>query len=419
MPDLVQQCNAKRGKVAATELIPAMVVKDEKKEVVKVENQQGSDETNLKSVEKDTSLKKNLPMGYEKILDDALESQIKADSLYAVAAEQKKQLEKLPAEERRTMKVKISENEMAAASFQKSADQKYNEAQTAMNPDMSQPVVKMEVEKQPGNKTINQYVKQTDNQVIKATTGQPDTVRKVAHASIKTVEIFSVFEVLPKPVTDPNEKIKIDPEVPEGLIYRIQVAVFRNPVALSYFKGITPVYGFKVSGSDKTNYYVGMFRRSADAVKALNSVKSKGFKDAFVIPMSGNKFISADRAAVMEKEWGKKPLMTITNSGNQSQIDTLPPTLAFRVQVIRSLKPVKDDVIEGMRKLSGNRGLDIQYTDDGNIAYLIGKFITFESAAEYTDLLIRNGYREAKVVAWLGKKEIPVETARQLFDDLK
>jgi len=50
---------------------------------------------------------------------------------------------------------------------------------------------------------------------------------------------------------------------------------------------------------------------------------------------------------------------------------------------------------------------------------LIGKFITFESAVEYTDLLIRNGYREAQVVAWLGKKEIPVDTARQLFENLK
>jgi sulfur carrier protein ThiS len=50
---------------------------------------------------------------------------------------------------------------------------------------------------------------------------------------------------------------------------------------------------------------------------------------------------------------------------------------------------------------------------------LVGKFITFETAAEYADLLKRNGYREAQVVAWLGKKEIPIETARHLFDNLK
>jgi hypothetical protein len=30
---------------------------------------------------------------------------------------------------------------------------------------------------------------------------------------------------------------------------------------------------------------------------------------------------------------------------------------------------------------------------------------------------LRNGYKEAKVVAWLGKREIPVETAKKLFEE--
>jgi hypothetical protein len=69
--------------------------------------------------------------------------------------------------------------------------------------------------------------------------------------------------------------------------------------------------------------------------------------------------------------------------------------------------------------MAGTRGLDILHLSDGNIVYLIGKFITFESAAEYADLLVRNNYRGAKVVAWLGNKEVPVETARQLFNNLE
>ena len=52
-------------------------------------------------------------------------------------------------------------------------------------------------------------------------------------------------------------------------------------------------------------------------------------------------------------------------------------------------------LLKELRKMAGTRGLDIQTLDDGKIAYLIGKFITFESAAEYADLLIRNGYRES------------------------
>jgi hypothetical protein len=233
------------------------------------------------------------------------------------------------------------------------------------------------------------------------------------------IEIFAVFDASAKPVTDPKARIVIDPEVPEGLIYRIQIAVFRNPVVPAYFKGITPVYGFKIAGTDKTIYYAGMFRKSSDATKALATVKGKGFKDAFIVALSGNKSVSPDRAALLEKEWGKKPFTSNDKALFETKNDTIPAILTFRVEVIRSLKPLKDDAVEGIRKMAGNRGLDIQTVEDGKIAYLIGKFITFETAAEYADLLKRNGYREARVVAWLGKKEISIETARQLFDNTK
>jgi hypothetical protein len=234
---------------------------------------------------------------------------------------------------------------------------------------------------------------------------------------LKPAGAYSFFEVLTKDAAYPYDKIIIDPAVPSGLIYRIQLAVFRNPVAPSYFKGITPVYGFKVPGTDKTNYYAGMFRRSADAKKALQVVKETGFRDAFIISMFDKKVVSADRATVLENEWSTKPLVDMAIPG--ATLDTIPPTLAFRVEVARSLKPLKPDAVETLRGMAGGRGLDILHLSDGNNIYLIGKFITFESAAEYADLLIRNNYRGAKVVAWLGNKEVPVETARQLFNDLE
>ena len=344
----------------------------------------------LQPFQKDSSSKMNLPSAYEKILDEALDFQFKADSLNTLAGEQKNILEKLLNAEKSAFKIKISENELLAFSLQMSADQKYDEAMAAM-------VLQNEKSQQ---KTA---IQKSDNKGIK------DSVQQT----------FTIFEVLTKPVIAPNEKITIDPEVPDGLIYRIQIAIFRNPVAPAYFKGIIPVYGFRVAGTDKINYYAGMFRRSSDASKALAAVKVKGFRDAFVVALSGNKPVSADRAAILEKEWGRKPFVNISKSVLETPIDTVPPTLSFRVEVVRSIKPLKDDIVEGILKMAGNRGLDIKPLDDGNIAYLIGKFITFESAAEYTDLLIRNGYRETRVVAWLGKKEIPVETARQLFENLK
>lgn len=245
-----------------------------------------------------------------------------------------------------------------------------------------------------------------------------DQVPKKLNSPNHSIEVFSVFEILPKSGTDPNEKIEVNPETPDGLVYRIQIAVFRNPVNPAFFKGITPIYGFRGTGSAVTTYYAGIFRRSADASKALLSVKSKGFKDSFTIGFVGNKTVSKERAAALEKEWGNKPLYSI-ETAQEEQVDTIPPTLVFRVEVARMQKPLKEDVVESYRKLAGKKGLDIVKAEDGNLAYLIGNFITFESAAEFASLLSRNGYREAKVVAWLGHKEIDLETAKQLFESLK
>ena len=419
VPEFIQQCSQKQGQVAETELKPAGTLKSVKADTIKPEVKPAIKEPIQKASEKVTAAKTDLPANYEKILNEAIEFQSKADSLLELAGEQRKELEKLPVSEKPAFKTRISENEKLAASYQKSADQKYGEAQVLMNPQHDTSKLSIVTTEKPVNKIVKDSSGIVNYKAVKPADKRPDSTKVVIPTVKPKVEVFALFEVLAKPVTDPKAKIIIDPDVPEGLIYRIQIAVFRNPVVPAYFKGITPVYGFKIAGTDKTIYYAGMFRKSSDATKALASVKGKGFKDAFIIALLANKSVSPDRAALLEKDWGKKPFVSNDKAFIETGADTVTPTLTFRVEVTRSIKPLKDEVVEGIRKIAGNRGLDIQTLEDGKIDYLIGKFITFETASEYADLLKRNGYRETQVVAWLGKKEIPIETARQLFEKLK
>lgn len=419
VPEFIQQCSQKQGQVAETELKPAGTLKSIKADTIKPEVKPAIKEPIQKVSEKATAAKTDLPANYEKILNEAIEFQSKTDSLLELAGEQRKELEKLPVSEKPALKTRISENEKLAASYQKSADLKYGEAQVLMNPQHDTSKLSIVTTEKPVNKIVKDSSGIVNYKAVKPADKRPDSTKVVIPTVKPKVEVFALFEVLAKPVTDPKAKIIIDPDVPEGLIYRIQIAVFRNPVVPAYFKGITPVYGFKIAGTDKTIYYAGMFRKSSDANRALASVKSKGFKDAFIIALLANKSVSPDRAALLEKDWGKKPFISNDKAHTETQADTVTPTLTFRVEVTRSIKPLKDEVVEGIRKIAGNRGLDIQTLEDGKIDYLIGKFITFETASEYADLLKRNGYRETQVVAWLGKKEIPIETARQLFEKLK
>jgi hypothetical protein len=419
VPDFIQQCIDKKGQVAVSEVKPDVIPETKKQEVTKPEPVQVDQEPIQKIAQTPTGKKENLPANYERTLREAVDFQFKADSVTDIVNNQKKGIMKLSESEKTSLRIKILQNEKIAASFQNKADQKAREAEMAMNPipdtviPVKKPAAHTELQVTPDT------IKKVNSVIAKAPDKKPEAPKVSIPPPANQVEVFSFFEVVPQPATNPKARLIIDAAVPSGLIYRIQIAVFRNPVTPAYFKGLSPVYGFKISGTDKTIYYTGMFRRNSDAVKALAIVKAKGFKDAFIVALLTNKSVSPDRSALLEKEWGNKPFISGVRGQTEARSDTITPTLTFRVEVTRTLKPLKEDILEGIKKMAGSRGLDVVTLEDGKIDYLIGKFITFETASEYSDLLIKNGYREAQVVAWLGAKEIPIETARQLFDKLK
>lgn len=419
VPELLLQCDQMKGKLADSEIRQVEIPVSNKPDQSLAVSQPIISEPVQKPAETAVSPKVSLPGNYEQVMSEAIEFQYKADSVTDILNSQKKEIEKLTGTEKFAFKLRMNENEKLASSFQNNANLKYKEAAGLMNPGQDTSILRKEPIRQTQIRSVKDSAVYPFTKTVKITEKQPEKPVPVIQAAKSPVEVYSVFEVLANPAANPKAKILFDPEVPAGLLYRIQIGVFRNPVLPVFFKGLTPVYAFKVAGTDKIIYYVGMFRRSADATKALAIVKTKGFKDSFIVALSGNKSVSSDRAALLEKEWFNKSLISPDRAQQNIQNDTIPPTLTYRVEVIRTSDPLKEDAVDGIRKMAGSRGMDIQPVEDGKIAYLIGKFITFDTANEYSDLLKRNGYKETKVVAWLGKKEIPVETARQLFDNLK
>lgn len=379
VPEYIRQCRENTGRLAESALASASVAAPVK----------AGDPITQPPVERKTDTlpvsKQTLPANVDSKLGNILENQYRADSVNAASASSK-----APA---RTLQDTVKPLGTKPVVSPPDTARKIKSPQ----PENARPLV------QPENNSLP--VKNSDTIKIRTISS--------------TGTILSVFEILPKAATDPKEKIVINPEQAQGLVYRIQVAVFRNPVSLAYFKGLSPVYGFKAPGSSVTTYYIGVFRRIADATQARSSVRSRGFKDAFVIAQMDGKTVSMERAAMLEKEWGDRSLFSFGKPEQEEALDTLPPTLVFRVEVARSPKPLKEEVVDDLKKVAGNRTFDVQPMSDNTIAYLIGDFITFQSANEYTNLLIKNGYRDSKVVAWLGKKQIDVDTARKLFESLK
>lgn len=90
-------------------------------------------------------------------------------------------------------------------------------------------------------------------------------------------------------------------ELPEGLVYQIQILSQTREASLKHLKGLSPVFLARPSSS-RYVYKVGLFHTYADVLSHLNSVKRLGFKSAFIVAFDNGKSINVAKAKQLEKE---------------------------------------------------------------------------------------------------------------------
>ena len=84
------------------------------------------------------------------------------------------------------------------------------------------------------------------------------------------------------PNIESKKLVKIDPELPEGLVFKVQIGAFRKPMSENSFNGLEPLCG-ETSRPGWIRYCLGMFRTYDPAKLLKTEVRAKGYKDAFVV----------------------------------------------------------------------------------------------------------------------------------------
>ena len=112
--------------------------------------------------------------------------------------------------------------------------------------------------------------------------------------SIITQEIFLLTD---EKVYSQENPIPLNPKIPKGLIFKVQVGAFRNPIPQDLFQGFAPISAEKVR-DDITRYRVGYFKTYQDANKAKNQIRglSTSYRDAFVVAINNGKRIKLSEA---------------------------------------------------------------------------------------------------------------------------
>lgn len=158
--------------------------------------------------------------------------------------------------------------------------------------------------------------------------------------------------------------------LPEGIVYQIQLFVTSSKATLKQLKGLSPIFE-KKQPSGKYQYTVGLFRSYKEVLSHLNSVKRAGFPSAFIVAFNSGKGLSIAKARSIEKQAAEATKYRVVLSGLGD--------------------PLPNDILSLIRN---NCSKDIAKSFvDGQTLYIIAPFETLAQAESFAAALITAGVK--------------------------
>ena len=229
----------------------------------------------------------------------------------------------------------------------------------------------------------------------------------------------NIFKITNQQIYSNSNPIPLNPKIPKGLIYMVQVGAFRNPIPQDLFKGFAPVSAEKVR-DDITRYRVGYFKSIQNANDAKNQVRSLGYKDAFVVALNNGGRIKLSEARVFQASSpniNKSPLVENNNLSSLKDQIANDKTLAY-AKTIDQINGLFYSVQIGAfsKPLAKNNNLNISpliVSKYNNLyKYSTGEYPNIQLATAKKVQLINNGFlEEAFVIAYNNGRKISVNKA--------
>jgi len=201
------------------------------------------------------------------------------------------------------------------------------------------------------------------------------------------------FQISDKSPYDTQNPIPVNESLPSGVIYKIQLGAFSKPLEISSFKGMNPVSIDRPSGAKVSKYFIGRFRKFAETEKSLTVVRSKGFKDAFIVAWLDGKSIPVSRAQSMEgksSQLNQKNTVVVDSSTLKDKI--------YQVQIGKYNSKIPDGVLQTVKAMAAGKDIFRKTNEQGMVVYSIGNYNTIDEANRIKDNLIASGVSTAEVI---------------------
>lgn len=244
------------------------------------------------------------------------------------------------------------------------------------------------------------------------------------------------------------QPIQFNPELPSGLVYKVQIGAFSKRINPGEFKGFAPITAENV-GNNLIRYTAGMFEGFSPADIAKSEIRKIGYSDAFVVAYYNGKRISAADARDMVNLAGAQVASlanfnsVLTNKSNQSannstpiNTNNLPPTPPQAIQPNQIEANSGNVQVTNLNALSGTfytvqigvfknqvtandlkniSPIAVFGTDNGFYRYNSGVFDNINDAIAAKNKIVAAGIPDAFVTAYSNKNRVSPQQAQQIM----
>lgn len=231
-----------------------------------------------------------------------------------------------------------------------------------------------------------------------------------------------------------QDPIPVDPPLPTGVIFKVQVGAFRNAINPAQFKGLTPLSAERLANGI-TRYTLGIFYDINAAQSAKDQVRELGYTDAFVVAFQNGERISVSSAqqllgvnvevvdlAENQDQIGAQEGLVgqegqeIRTTGYYNDPRSIPAQevesvgrLFYTVQIGVYSKPLSAGTLENIS------AINVEQTGQGYLRYSSGKFSDYFDAEVHKNKMIENGIPDAFVTAYFQGSRVSLNRAQTLI----
>lgn len=282
---------------------------------------------------------------------------------------------------------------------------------------------------------------ETNNNTSESTSNV--SIENINEVPSKLVNSIFLINNNNQPVYNSSNPIPTVDKMPEGLVFKVQIGAFRNPIPQNHFKGFAPIMA-EDAGNGITRYTAGLFTGINMAVEAKNSIRTIGYNDAFVVAFYNGERISIAKAremmgdeVVADNSTNENNSVTNENSVSTNEVEN---TTTNNEQPTTNNQPqteeVKDGVSTDVRNIDGvfyaiqvgvyskpvSAGqlnnvspLNSERLANGLIRYTSGVYKNLNDANSAKDRIRGIGISDAFVVAYNGGQKITVAQANEML----